>query len=558
MKSRALLIVAIFLVTFALGQMWDATVFAQQVLFQGTTPTIGQYRFSVTALDIDENQTISVGNVIRVNGNTGAVGIDTDDTSGDCVDGTDYNTITATTHSWADGVSGSATPNNRSITANDVTADCTIIFTFVTPTGGITADSINQTLTVTVKNDTGGGAPAATIRPVNIQPIPDQTWTDAVSITAFDVSNAFSGFDIDHFVSFEQPSGFFPSPDTACCEWNSECTTRNNLPDAIYRVFSTQTADCEIATAPASGFIGTKAVRITPKNLNRDTASMPGGTGSGVTAQRLSGGVDTDEGFWYSWTHHNTEATKSPAAWEIYAQWHNSSAPQSGWGNTNNPAIALEREDDDFFVLLFRNNEPSGVKNKFKIGIDSPYATGNNALIPVHVNKWVRFVMYVTTDNDDDGGPFGAGTGEGIIKLWMAVENGPLVQYADVTSARVGFRRANSQGHERQLCLLYSNITTNETRIIFCDGILAIHDAPPITLSHEDVDIRNFELDDATENTDNSYSATGLPTGLSINSGSGIITGTPSGAGSGTASISSSNGIGAGFESVDLIWTVDP
>ena len=88
--------------------------------------------------------------------------------------------------------------------------------------------------------------------------------------------------------------------------------------------------------------------------------------------------------------------------------------------------------------------------------------------------------------------------------------------------------------------------------------VLVYVNDPPETLSHTDVDLRNFILDGATENTDNSYSATGLPSGLSINTSTGIITGTPSGAGSGTAQISSSNGIGAGFESVDLIWTVDP
>src|SRR5208337_1089351 len=57
-------------------------------------------------------------------------------------------------------------------------------------------------------------------------------------------------------------------------------------------------------------------------------------------------------------------------------------------------------------------------------------------------------------------------------------------------------------------------------------------------------------------NTPTGYGATGLPAGLSVNSGTGLITGTPSAGGTSTVTLSATNAGGTGTATLTLTISV--
>ena len=61
-----------------------------------------------------------------------------------------------------------------------------------------------------------------------------------------------------------------------------------------------------------------------------------------------------------------------------------------------------------------------------------------------------------------------------------------------------------------------------------------------------------FSYQITATNSPTSYGATGLPAGLSVNTSSGLISGTPSGAGTSTVTLSATNGSGTGHATLTL------
>ena len=64
-----------------------------------------------------------------------------------------------------------------------------------------------------------------------------------------------------------------------------------------------------------------------------------------------------------------------------------------------------------------------------------------------------------------------------------------------------------------------------------------------------------FSYQITATNTPTSYGATGLPAGLSVNSGTGLISGTPTAAGTSTVTLSATNGGGTGTATLTLTIT---
>ena len=126
----------------------------------------GKYRFTASGSTVDEGYgTTGRTAVERIDGNSGAVGVDqTIDGSSTCVEDTDYSLVTSDPYSksWDDGASGLANEGAfflDILTNNDSDQNCTIVFAFTNASGGISADSTNQTYTLTILNTayTGGG-----------------------------------------------------------------------------------------------------------------------------------------------------------------------------------------------------------------------------------------------------------------------------------------------------------------------------------------------------------------------------------------------------------------
>lgn len=120
----------------------------------------GEYQYTAATLQCDEQDTCSVAQAERGSGSDGAESVDvTDLGTGTCTGGgADYDAISDTTIDWADTVTGAGTPANITLTANNVTANCTVILGFTAASAGFTASGINQTQTITII--AAGGSPA--------------------------------------------------------------------------------------------------------------------------------------------------------------------------------------------------------------------------------------------------------------------------------------------------------------------------------------------------------------------------------------------------------------
>ena len=111
---------------------------------------------SVTGLMDESTTSTTVAQFQRITSCDTAVSVDvTDALTGSCASGSDYTAITDTTFNWADTV---CSTQALSITANAVSADCTIGLAFTNLTGGIEAHTERQTMTVTIEDIPPGPA----------------------------------------------------------------------------------------------------------------------------------------------------------------------------------------------------------------------------------------------------------------------------------------------------------------------------------------------------------------------------------------------------------------
>ncbi|HDZ03932.1 hypothetical protein LCGC14_0198940 [marine sediment metagenome] len=91
------------------------------------------------------------------------------------------------------------------------------------------------------------------------------------------------------------------------------------------------------------------------------------------------------------------------------------------------------------------------------------------------------------------------------------------------------------------LTITYGNGTTKEIALSNAVDVPVITD--PGTQNNSEGDVVSVQIDATTACTDETYSATGLPAGLTIDSNTGLITGTVSNGGSGTGAYQENNGL---------------
>jgi len=301
--------------------------------------------------------------------------------------------------------------------------------------------------------------------------------------------------------------------------------------------------------SPASGAVGA-SVTITGSNF------------SGVTSVSFSGAQST------SYTVDSLTqitATVSGAATSGKISVTNS----FGTGTSANDFVVLPIVlSENFSALTSGDNTTSG---------GSATTWTGNALFPTVVNAYqaggaVRLGKSNATGSitsktlDLSGGAFDVSFD---VKGWTTVEGGITVTVTGQTAQTATYTSVISGSFETKV-LRFSAGTAATTITLattakraFLDNIIVTKasssvTAPVISSSLTDTGTVGtaFNYQITASGSPTSFGATGLPTGLSLNSSSGAITGTPTGAGTSNVTISATNSAGTG--SATLVITVNP
>lgn len=155
------------------------------------------------------------------------------------------------------------------------------------------------------------------------------------------------------------------------------------------------------------------------------------------------------------------------------------------------------------------------------------------------------------------------------VKGWTTIEGGITVTVTGQTAQTVTYASAMSGSFETKV-LRFSAGTAATTITLattakraFLDNIIVTKASSSVTapvisssLTATGTVATAFNYQITASGSPTSFGATGLPTGLSLNSSSGAITGTPTGAGTSNVTISATNSAGTG--SATLVITVNP
>lgn len=207
----------------------------------------------------------------------------------------------------------------------------------------------------------------------------------------------------------------------------------------------------------------------------------------------------------------------------------------------------------------------------------SATAWTGNALFPTVVNAYqaggaVRLGKSNATGSitsktlDLSGGAFDVSFD---VKGWTTIEGGITVTVTGQTAQTVTYASAMSGSFETKV-LRFSAGTAATTITLattakraFLDNIIVTKASSSVTapvisssLTATGTVATAFNYQITASGSPTSFGATGLPTGLSLNSSSGAITGTPTGAGTSNVTISATNSAGTG--SATLVITVNP
>jgi len=126
------------------------------------------------------------------------------------------------------------------------------------------------------------------------------------------------------------------------------------------------------------------------------------------------------------------QGSPTAVSWELHHQVKTGGSPPTGWGAVNHPSVEFARIDNDSYHIKYRYNGPDGL-----------LVANTAGDIPVALNQWQQFVIHYYLANYDD-------PANGIIEVWAATGNGPLVKYVDLHNITAGYVYSSSSWENSQ------------------------------------------------------------------------------------------------------------
>lgn len=176
----------------------------------------------------------------------------------------------------------------------------------------------------------------------------------------------------------------------------------------------------------------------------------------GNTSNGISRKLQNNKEYWLGFTLNNMEPLLE-TNWELYYQLHNNAAPPAGWGSTSNPMVAIERDTDDFYKVLYRYNTDDG-----------QLVTRDARLGAVTVGSPTSFIIHVKLSNPSS---------EGFIEIWQknAVDNS-YIRYMSATNIRIGYYRLDPANGPTVSLGIYNGPSGAIDRTVYIDDIFVSDD----------------------------------------------------------------------------------
>lgn len=386
--------------------------------------------------------------------------------------------------------------------------------------------------------------------------------TNSVDVPiSINIGNRYTGFPLIGFFSAEMPDGYngWTSPSTAI--WASGTFGRNNKTDAPLRAAS-ELGDPLPGNrnSEVTAFSGSYSVKMDSGSQVRSQIERvaDGPTNKGGTYPRMltHGKLYCTAYAWYE-----TEATLSTSFDLLFQHHNNTIAPATYDGDTfawyrngvEHPTITFTRsnvQSNPQFAIYRLDNDSFSIEHR-AIGKNFRADTISGHIATPAINQWARFVIVVRFHNDinyDGIAEAPPGGWQGYVGIYYAVGSDPLSLVYEKTGIRMGWLYDNAdQGPTSHIGHYGGN-----NLLGYADNFLQASLDEGMT--PEECDPLSFK-EGETPNSPMTFTADDLPTGLSINSSTGVISGTPTVTDTFSTVIHVANAIGTFND--PITWTIE-
>ena len=217
-----------------------------------------------------------------------------------------------------------------------------------------------------------------------------------------------------------------------------------------------------VITSSPTPYKGTKAYRASAQNDGGKGRCMWNLAGDSSADRDMK--FDTD--YTISWAHYEEAdaGTIGSNGYVMNFQIHNNSGQASGFGPTNNPGFAIERENVArggygawlSYVVKHRYNLSNGNTPRIEYRADNGYP------MPVYLDEWNRWVLKIRLNNT---GTATSQTGTGYIKLWRGRDTGALVQLLNIENTKVHYQYSGTTYPDIVFGLYTGSVNTNITNV---------------------------------------------------------------------------------------------
>ena len=275
--------------------------------------------------------------------------------------------------------------------------------------------------------------------------------TAVIALTSIPSICMSQGLSYQYLVTFEKPDSKnknYKDEDVAIVfPW--EKYGRDDIPFAAHRVASfTESLMPQITDEwSRSGKYSIKCIsKSDARGVARGMFQLVSNFEEGVSRNLVIG-----ETYWIAFSIKNMEE-KKVTPWELYFQLHDNTPPPQGWGKTRNPQVAIERENDEFYRVIYRYNTRDGkvVSKSIKLGA-------------VNNEGYSDFVLRVKISNPGKLGE---------LKVWQRNEGGDLINYVNLNNIRIGYYRENRNSGPAIAAGIYNGSPGVSNRVVYIDNFL--------------------------------------------------------------------------------------